>query len=75
MNRDSGAWLAASVSPRMFEISNSEFVSAICRRNSVENITTPKYTPMIYREYPELFYCACDRGARPKDVVRVDEPM
>ena len=37
INDDSGAWLMAGTSPKMFEMSNSEFVSAICRRNTVED--------------------------------------
>ena len=44
----------------MFEMSNSEFVSAICRRNTVEDPTISKYTPLISRENPQLFHCACD---------------
>ena len=63
INRDSGAWLSAGVSPKMFEMSSSEFVSAICRRNTVEDLTIPKYTPLISREDPELIYCACDAHA------------
>lgn len=68
INSDSGAWLSAGVSPKMFEMSNSEFVSAICRRNTVDDATIPKYTPLISRENPQLFYCACDGGARPKAI-------
>ena len=52
INSDSGAWLAAGISPKMFEMSNTEFVSAICRRNAVEDTTTPKYTAFISRENP-----------------------
>ena len=66
INADSGAWLSAGASPKMFEMSNSEFVSAICRRNAVEDPTIPKYTALISRENPQLFYCACDGGSRPK---------
>ena len=44
INVDSGAWLLAGAAPKMFEMSNSEFVSAICRRNAVEDPTIPKYT-------------------------------
>ena len=55
-------------SPKMYEMSNNEFVSAICRRSSVEDATNPKHALMISRENPELFYCACDRGTRPRVV-------
>ena len=68
INADSGAWLSAGVSPKMFEMSNSEFVSAICRRNAVEDPMIPKYTALISRENPQLFYCACDGGSRPKAI-------
>ena len=50
INDDSGAWLMAKASPKMFEMSNSEFVSAICRRNTVEDLTIPMYTELISRE-------------------------
>ena len=56
------------MSPKTFEMSNSEFVSAICRRNTVEDATIPKYRALISRENPQLFYCACDGGARPKTI-------
>ena len=56
------------VSRKIFEMSNSEFVSVVCRRNSAEDNVIPKYTPMVSGENPELFYCACDGGARPKVV-------
>ena len=49
-------------------MSNSEFVSAFCRRNTVDDATIPKYTPLISRETPQLFYCACDGRARPKAI-------
>ena len=52
INVDSGAWLLAGAAPKMFEMSNSEFVSAICRRNAVEDPTIPKYTALISRENP-----------------------
>ena len=52
----------------MFEMSNSEFASAICRRNTVEDLTIPKYTALMSRENPQLFYCACDGGPRPKSI-------
>ena len=56
----------AGASPKMFEMSNSEFVSAICRRNTVEDPTIPKYTELMSREDPSIFRCACDGSSRPK---------
>ena len=35
INGESGAWLSAGPSPKMFEMSNTEFISAVCRRNTV----------------------------------------
>ena len=32
INFESGAWLSAGPSPKMFEMSNTEFISAVCRR-------------------------------------------
>ena len=43
-------------------------MSAICRRNTVEDPTVPKYTPWLSREDPQLFQCACDGGACPKSI-------
>ena len=68
MNSDSGAWLSAGVSPRMFEMSNAEFVSAVCRRNTAQDSIIPKYTPLISREDPQIFYCTCDGGAHRKSI-------
>ena len=68
INNDSGAWLSAGVSPKMFEMSNSEFVSAVCRRNAVEDPTIPKYTALMSREDPQIFRCACDGSSRPKRI-------
>ena len=59
---------SAGVSPKMFEMSNSEFVSAICRRNTAEDATIPKYMAWICTESPQLFYCACDGRAHPKAI-------
>ena len=56
------------MSPKAFHISSSEFVSAICRRNTVKDVAIPKYTALISRENPHLFYCVCDGGARPKAI-------
>ena len=36
--------------------SESELVSAVCRRNTVDDATIPKYTPLISRENLQLFY-------------------
>ena len=56
------------MSPKMFEMSNSEYMSAICRRKTVDDATMPKYTPLTSRENPQLFYCVCDGMARPKAI-------
>ena len=53
-------------------MSNSEFVSAVCMRNAVDEVTIPKYTPLISRENPQLFYCACDGRAHPKAIDPYD---
>ena len=68
INGESGAWLSAAPSPKMFEMSNAEFISAVCRRNTVDDATIPKYTPSMSRENPQLFHCPCDGGARPKAI-------
>ena len=68
-DNDSGAWLSAGVSPKMFEMSNSEFVSAVCRRNAVADPTIPKYTAFLSIENPQVFQCACDGGSRPKAIA------
>ena len=34
----------------------------------MEDPTIPKYTALISRENPQLFYCACDGGSRPKAI-------
>ena len=65
-NPDSGLWLTAGASPKIFEMSTDEFVSAVCRRNTVEDPIVPKYNSWMLREDPSLFQCACDGGARPK---------
>ena len=43
-------------------------MSAICRRNTVEDPTVPKYTPWLSREDPQLFQFAYDGGACPKSI-------
>ena len=69
VNLDSGVWLTAGASPKIFEMSNDEFVSAVCRRNTVEDPVVPKYKSWMSREDPRLLQCACDGGARPKSVM------
>ena len=59
VNPDSGVWLTAGASPKIFEMSNDEFVSAVCRRNTVEDPIVPKYKPWMSREDHRLFQCAC----------------
>lgn len=68
INNDSGAWLSAGVSPKMFEMPNAEFVSAVCRRNAVEDPTIPKYMALMSREDPQIFRCACDGSSRSKRI-------
>ena len=43
INPDSGVWLTAGASPKIFEMSTDEFVSAVCRRNTVEDPIAPKH--------------------------------
>ena len=66
ISNDSGAWLSAGVSPKTFEMHNSEFVSTVCRRSTVEDPTIPKYIALISRESPLMFRCSCDGVSRPK---------
>ena len=48
----------------------------ICRKSDSEEVglqdvkdaTIPKYTALNSRENPQLFYCACDGGSRPKAI-------
>ena len=35
VNSDSGAWLSAGLSPKLFQMSNNEFVSAVCRSDDL----------------------------------------
>ena len=46
-------------------LTNSEFVSTLCRRNTFQNFSIPRYT----RESPALFVCSCVGGARPKTIL------
>ena len=66
INVDSGAWLSAGLSPKLFLMSNNEFVSAVCRRNTYEDPVVPKRAPALSRENSNLFRCGCDGGAQPK---------
>ena len=66
MNPDSGAWLSAGLSPKLFVMSNNEFISAVCGRNAVEDPMVPKYTPFASRESYAMFQCGCDGGAQLK---------
>ena len=68
INSDSGAWLSAGASLKMFEMSNNEFVSAVCRRNTVEDPTIPKFTASMSREDPQNFQCACDGSSQSKRI-------
>ena len=63
INSDSGAWLSAGVSPKMFGTSNSDFVSATCRRSAVEDVTTPKRAALTSRENLQSLYKAIDTAA------------
>ena len=68
VNSDSGAWLSAGLSPKLFQMSNNEFVSAVCRRNTFEDPTVPKRVPLTSRDESSLFSCGCDGGARLKSI-------
>jgi hypothetical protein len=68
MNLDSGAWLTAGLSSKLFVMSNDEFISAVCRRNTVQDPRVPKYTSALSRESYDLFQCGCDGGAQPKAI-------
>ena len=43
-------------------------LTAVCRRNTVEDPTIPRYTAFISREDPLIFRCSCDGSSRPKRV-------
>ena len=64
INSDSDAWLSAGLSPKLFVMSNNEFIPAVCRRNAVEDSMIPKYTPSLSRESYAMFQCGCDGGAQ-----------
>ena len=68
VNLNSGAWLSAGLSPKLFQMSNNEFVSALCRRNTFEDPMVPKRAPITSREDSNFFICGCDGGARPKSI-------
>ena len=50
-------------------MSNSDFFSAICRRNTVEDATTPKYTSLPTRGDHSVFQCVCDGGVYSKRLI------
>ena len=56
------------VSPKLFQMSNNEFVSALCRRNTFEDPMVPKRAPITSREDSSLFSCGCDGAARSKPI-------
>ena len=68
INLNSGAWLSAGMSPKLFQMSNNEFVSALCRRNTFEDPMVPKPAPITSREDVNLLSCGCDGGAHPKSI-------
>ena len=47
-------------------MSNNEFVSVVCRRDTYEDPVVPKCAPALSRENFNLFRCGCDGGAQPK---------
>ena len=59
INSDSGAWLSAGLSPKLFQMSNNEFVSAVCRRNAFEDPMAPKRVPITSRD-DSLIYLVVD---------------
>ena len=64
VNSDSGAWLSTGLSPEFFAMSSNEFVSAVCRRDAVEDPTVPKCTPILSREDSSVFQCGRDDGKK-----------
>ena len=68
INENSGAWLSMGLSPKLFQMSNNEFVSALCRRNTVEDPMVPKQATITSREESNCFSCRCDGGTRPKSI-------
>ena len=68
INLDSGAWLSAGLSPKLFLMSNNEFVLAVYRRNAYEDPMVPKRVPALSKEEPNLFRCGCDGVAQPKPI-------
>ena len=56
-------------------MSNGEFVSTLCRRNTFQNFSIPTYTSALSRGNPALFVCSCDGGARPKPIDPFDYHM
>ena len=60
--------LHIKLSPKLFQMSNNEFVSALCRRNTFEDPMVPKRAPITSREDSSLLSCGCDGAARPKPI-------
>ena len=50
INSDSGSWLSAGLSPKVFVISIRAFILTVPRRNTFEDSTIPKHTPLLSRE-------------------------
>ena len=57
--------LHIKLSPKLFQMSNNEFVSALCRRNTFEDPMVPKRAPITSWEDSSLLSCGCDGAARP----------
>ena len=60
--------VSAGLSPKLFQMSNNEFVSAICRRSTFEDPMAPKRVPITSRDDSNFFSCGCDGGARLKSI-------
>ena len=52
-------------------MSNNEFISAVCRRNTVDDATIPRYAPFISRENPQLFIALAIVGHALKALIRL----
>jgi len=49
-------------------VMSNEFVSAVCRRNTVEDPSVPRHPPILSREDSSVFQCGCDGGAHAKPI-------
>ena len=54
--------------PKVFETSNDELASAVCRKDAVEDPIAPKRKSWTSREDPRLLQCARDGGARSESI-------